>query len=118
MDKLTLERSNHKFFSQTQETDGRKINWYIIVDKENPDLFTWIRKKGNLIDTKRNTHSNHNQQHFTLSQNPETGNTILEECKHCKEIESEETILPETCNMTNKIDTRIFYCDLLNQTKG
>jgi ribonuclease HI len=48
----------------------------------------------------------------------ETGNTILEECKHCKEIESEETILPETCNMTNKIDTRIFYCDLLNQTKG
>ena len=109
------------FISQRQETDGRKVNWYIVVDKEDPESFTWIKRKGNMVNTGRRLSPSHNQQHFTLRQNPRTGYAVLEECNLCQESRTEElehNNLPTSCGIINKRTTVVFFCDLLNQTQG
>ena len=54
---LPWQDQNPKFLSQHQETDGRRINWYIVVDRRNPDLFTWIHKKGAVVGLRDGTQS-------------------------------------------------------------
>jgi hypothetical protein len=80
---LPWQPQNLRFISQRQEVDGRKVNWYVIVDKENPELFTWVKEKGNISELKRDRQLPLNQQHYALRQNPKTGHAILEECSFC-----------------------------------
>jgi len=68
---------NRNFLSQHQETDGRRANWYIVVDRKNPDIFTWIHRKGTVSESRSNTQSDRSSQHFNLFQNPRSGHAVL-----------------------------------------
>ena len=113
------------FLSKKQETDGRKTNWYILVDRENPDIITWVRKRGAFKKIERDTQLEQSHQHFNLIQNPRSGHAILQECDLCKRKIEKETnevspiqITPATCNLVKKTNTLIWYCDLLNQIQS
>jgi ribonuclease HI len=120
---LPWQDQNHNFLSQHQETDGRRANWYIVVDRRNPDIFTWIHRKGNVSEPRSNIQSDLSSQHFNLFQNPRSGHAVLRECDYCKNKEGEEAIslqstIPRTCNLVNRSDSLIWYCDLLNQKQS
>jgi ribonuclease HI len=114
------------FLSKKQEPDGRKTNWYLLVDKEDPDRFTWVRRKGAFSKVTRGTIITYGQQHFNLVQNPRSGHAVLQECDHCKERTGREDEEPSPqysskahkCDIVNNTHTLVWYCDLLNQTQS
>ena len=114
---LPWKDQEYKFISNRQETDGKRDNWYIIIDEENPEVFTWIREKGRLNKGKFKQCQNNNRQHYSLSQNPRTGHAVLRRCEYCKESEDNEMVQPEACKVSNKSKIQIYYCDLLNRIK-
>ena len=58
---LSWQEQNHNFLSQRLELNGRKMNWYMIVDGKDPELFTWIKKKGIYSSYGESAHLIHNQ---------------------------------------------------------
>jgi ribonuclease HI len=115
---LPWKDQEHEILSNRQEADGRRNNWYIIVDEENPELFTWVREKGRLNKEKLKNRHNNSRQHYSLFQNPRTGHAVLRRCEYCKEVEHNETAQQETCKISSKSKIQIFYCDLLNRIEG
>ena len=96
-----------------------------MVDRENPDIITWVRKRGDFKKIERDIQLEQSHQHFNLIQNPRSGHAILQECDLCKRKIEKETneispiqITPATCNLVRKTNILIWYCDLLNQIQS
>ena len=115
---LPWKDQKYRFISQEQETDGRKNNWYIIVDEENPDLFIWIREKGVLEKKRSKCQHIYSQQHYSIFQNPRTGHVVLKTCETCKESGYEGGFKSETCKIASRTNVQVYYCNLLNQTQA
>jgi hypothetical protein len=120
---LPWQKQYPKFLSRAQETDGRKINWYLMVDKDDPDLFIWIRGKGTEIQIGRNNRLDPNTQHFSLVQNPRSGQAILKKC-NCNNNSRNEASLTmhtaptQTCHLIQKTNNQVWFCDLINQKQS
>ena len=98
------------------EQDGRKVNWNLKVNKDNINIFTWIKRKG----TSHIENQEHDDYHYNMAQSTEPGYTNLQICKECltnstTDLQDNSVQIPETCKLKKDKKAKIFIYDMLNQ---
>jgi hypothetical protein len=115
------------FISQSQEQDGRKVNWYVLMEEKKPETLTWVRKKGGYKGPRYEFNQAPDpryDKHYIAVQDYKTGHAILKECDRCKKEKrlsnerNEETehisFMPESCNVISNGRAMSWTFDLVN----
>ena len=106
---LSQEKQHYNFLSNKEEQDKRKVNWYLKVNKDNINVFTWVRRKGNL-QTER---QEQDQYYYTIIQSTKPGYTSLKRCEECitnpsTRHQNNNVQLSEICKLNRNKKTKLF----------